>query len=78
MSGARIGKILVLIVISVVFGFIVTHAGMYLMNTNAQEYGTYFGTEGDGLAYYPLTILFAGLGLAIWLDKWLGTEILPH
>ena len=51
---------------------------MWLMNTNAEEYGLYFGTEGDGLAYYPLTIIFAGLGIAIWLDKWLKTEILPH
>jgi len=75
---SRIVKILILIAISIVFGFIVTHAGMWLMNTNPEEYGLYFGTEGDGLAYYPLTIIFAGLGLAIWLDKWLGTEILPH
>ena len=71
-------KILLLIVISVIFGFIVTHVGMFLMNTNPEEYGLYFGTEGDGLAYYPLTILFGALGIAIWLDKWMGTEILPH
>lgn len=74
----RTVKIILLIIISIIFGFIVTHAGMYLMNTNADEYGTYFGTHGDGLAYYPLTIIFSGLGLSIWLDKWLGTEILPH
>ncbi|MFT7584439.1 MAG: hypothetical protein ACI9EW_000856 [Cellvibrionaceae bacterium] len=74
----RAVKIIAIIVISIAFGFLVTHVGMALMNTNAQEYGTYFGTHGDGLAYYPLTILFAGLGLSIWLDKWFGTEILPH
>lgn len=74
----RAVRIILLIVISIIFGFIVTHAGMWLMNTNAEEYGLYFGTEGDGLAYYPLTIIFAGLGIAIWLDKWLKTEILPH
>ncbi|MFK7801270.1 MAG: hypothetical protein AB8G95_06545 [Anaerolineae bacterium] len=75
---SRIVKIIILIAISIAFGFLVTHVGMFLMNTNAEEYGLYFGTEGDGLAYYPLTIIFAGLGLSIWLDKWLGTEILPH
>lgn len=74
----RLMRIILIIIISTIFGFIVTHVGMWLMETNANEYGTYFGTEGDGIAYYPLTIIFAGLGLAIWLDKWLGTEILPH
>ena len=74
----RVVRIILLIILSTIFGFIVTHVGMWLMNTNAEEYGLYFGTEGDGLAYYPLTIIFAGLGIAIWLDKWLNTEILPH
>ncbi len=74
----RTVRILLLIVIAIIFGFVVTHVGMWLMNTNAEEYGLYFGTEGDGLAYYPLTIIFGALGIAIWLDKWLGTEILPH
>ena len=74
----RVVRIILLIILSTIFGFIITHAGMWLMNTNAEEYGLYFGTEGDGLAYYPLTIIFAGLGIAIWLDKWLKTEILPH
>jgi len=69
---------ILLVAISIVFGFIVTHLGMMWMETNPTEYGLYFGTEGDGLAYYPLTIIFAALGLAIWLDKWLGCEILPH
>ena len=69
---------LALVAISVVFGFVVTHLGMYFMNTNPVEYGLYFGTHGDGLAYYPLTIIFAALGLAIWLDKWLDCQILPH
>ena len=71
-------RILVLVILSLIFGLAVTHAGMWLMGTNVEEYGTYFGTTGDGLAYYPLTIIFAALGIAIWLDKWLGTEILPH
>ncbi|MEM9775438.1 MAG: hypothetical protein AAF902_12730 [Chloroflexota bacterium] len=74
----RTVRIIALIAISTAFGFLVTHVGMWLMGTNADEYGLYFGTTGDGLAYYPLTIIFGGLTIAIWLDKWLGTEILPH
>ncbi len=77
MSSMTIKRI-ILTIISLIFGFIVTHAAMWAMGTNAVEYGLYFGTEGDGLAYYPLTIVFAALTLAIWLDKWMNTEILPH
>jgi hypothetical protein len=47
------------------------------MGTNVDEYGTYFGTEGDGLAYFPLTILALAMFAAIWLDKFMKTEILP-
>ncbi|MEM7798576.1 MAG: hypothetical protein AAF633_05240 [Chloroflexota bacterium] len=73
-----LAKRIALVVISLIFGLIVTHASMAWMGTNVVEYGTYFGTEGDGIAYYPLTILFAALGLAIWLDKWMDTKILPN
>lgn len=70
-------KRLALTVICIVFGLAVTHASMWLMGTNAVEYGLYFGTEGDGLAYYPLTVIFAALGAMPYLDKFMGTEILP-
>ena len=69
---------IILVAISIAFGFAVTHFGMWAMDTNMVEYGTYFGTTGDGLAYYPLTIIFAALGIGIWLDKWLDCQILPH
>lgn len=65
------------LVVSVILGFAFTHLGMFLMNTNYVEYGTYFGTDGDGLAYYPLTVISFALFFAIWLDKFFGAEILP-
>lgn len=66
-----------LVVIAFIFGFAATHLALWLMNTTPQEFGLWFGTEGDGIAYYPLTIIFFALGIAIWLDKWLDTQILP-
>lgn len=69
---------LILIAISLAFGLVVTLIAIELMGTNIDEYGTYFGTEGDGLAYFPLTILALALFAAIWLDKFMKTGILPE
>lgn len=69
---------LILIAISLVFGTIVTVITVQLLGTNIDEYGTYFGTEGDGLAYFPLTIMAFALFAGIWLDKFMKTEILRH
>jgi hypothetical protein len=73
---------LLVVGISLALGLALTHASFLLAYwaygqwITPEEYGLYFGTEGDGIAYYPLTILFFGLGCAIWLDKFLNTEIL--
>ncbi|MBK8431784.1 MAG: hypothetical protein IPL28_11080 [Chloroflexi bacterium] len=67
----------ILAVISLGLGAIVTEISLILMNTNRAEYGLYFGTDGDGLPYYPLTIIFFALFFALWLDKFLKTELLP-
>lgn len=67
----------ILAVISLGLGVIVTEISLILMNTDRVEYGLYFGTDGDGLPYYPLTIIFFALFFALWLDKFLKTEILP-
>lgn len=68
---------LILAGISLAFGLVLTLISIELMGTNIDEYGTYFGTEGDGIAYFPLTILAFALFAAIWLDKFMKTEILP-
>lgn len=70
-------KRLVLVVISLVLGFLVTTLALYLMNTTPDEFGTYFGTEGDGLPYYPLTIVSFAVFFGLILDKFLGTDLLP-
>ena len=67
----------ILAVISLGLGAIVTEIALILMNTDRVEYGLYFGTDGDGLPYYPLTIIFFALFFALWLDKFLKTELLP-
>ncbi len=68
-----------LVVISLVIGIIITEAGVFFMGTTREEYGFVFtDLTAAGLAYYPLTVLFAALGVAIWLDKFMDTKILPH
>ena len=72
-------KRIALIIISLVAGVIITELGILAMGTTREEYGfTFTALTAAGLAYYPLTILFAGLGVAIWLDKFMDTKILPH
>ena len=65
------------VVISIVLGFFFTHLSLWLMNTNPDEYGLYFGTEGDGLAYYPLTIISFAFFFGLWIDKFIGSDFLP-
>ena len=72
-------KRIILIVLSLIAGVLITELGIVIMDTNREEYGLIFtDLTAAGLAYYPLTILFAALGVAIWLDKFMDTRILPH
>jgi hypothetical protein len=68
---------IILAVTSLSLGVIFTEISLVLMNTDRVEYGLYFGTDGDGLPYYPLTIIFFALFFALWLDKFLKTDLLP-
>jgi hypothetical protein len=61
-------KRLILAVISLVFGFAVTYATITAVGTNLEEYG--------GM-YTFFTALALACALGIWLDKLMGTEILP-
>ena len=63
-------RILVLL-ISFAIGFGITVAVIYapfIADTTLEEYGFY---------YTFFTALSFGLAVAIWLDKFLGTEMLP-
>ena len=68
---------IILAIASLSLGVIFTELSLVLMNTDRVEYGLYFGTDGDGLPYYPLTIIFFAFFFALWLDKFLKTELLP-
>lgn len=63
-------KRILVIVISLVVGALIS-AGIivFLIGTTIAEYG--------GL-YFFLTAFFMGAALAIWLDKFMGTEMLPE
>jgi hypothetical protein len=61
-------KRLLLIAISIGFGVITTWVITWAIGTNPQEYG---------FLYYTFTALSLACALAIWLDKFMGTQILP-
>lgn len=68
---------IIVIAIALVLGVIITELALIAMNTTRVEYGMYFGTDGDGLAYYPLTVISFSLFFALILDKFVGSEMLP-
>ena len=63
-------KRLVLTLISIAVGVVVTQGiVVFVLDTIASHYGT---------MYYALTVMFVAIALGIWLDKFMGTEILPE
>lgn len=63
-----LAKRLILALISIVAGAAVTFAIVYLIGTTPQEYGS---------TYFFFTALSLACAVGIWLDKFMGTEILP-
>lgn len=61
-------KRLILIVVSLAFGVIVTIGITLFVESTPAEYGIY---------YFTFTSLALAIALGIWLDKFLGTELLP-
>ena len=55
-------------VISLLIGFGLTVLIVELIGTTLEEYGVY---------YTFFTALSLGCAIAIWLDKFMGTELLP-
>ena len=55
-------------VVSLIIGVILTEGMVRAVGTNAAEYGFY---------YYFFTALCLGIAVAIWVDKFAGTEMLP-
>ena len=62
-------KRLILVAISLAFGLIATFAITILIGTTPAEYG--FG-------YFSLTAVALAFALGFWLDKFMGTKLLPE
>jgi uncharacterized membrane-anchored protein len=56
-------------IVSLVIGFVLTAIIVKLIGTTLEEYGGY---------YISFTSLGLGSAVAIWLDKFLGTNMLPE
>lgn len=56
-------------VVSLAVGFVLTVIIVKLIGTTLEEYGIY---------YTSFTSLALGIAIAIWLDKFLDTKILPE
>ena len=61
-------KRLILAIISILFGVIVTTGITLLIGTTPAEYG---------LIYFSLTSLALAVALGVWLDRFMGTKLLP-
>lgn len=61
-------KRLLLAIISIAFGVIVTTGITILVGTTPAEYG---------LIYFTFTSLALAVALAVWLDRFMGTQLLP-
>ena len=61
-------KRLILAIISIAFGFGVTYVIVTLIGTNLEEFGIW---------YTSFTSLALACALGVWLDKFMGTNLLP-
>ncbi|MFL7840039.1 MAG: hypothetical protein ACK2U0_08075 [Candidatus Promineifilaceae bacterium] len=62
-------KRILLVVISLVFGVGATFGIVLAIGTTPQIYGP---------IYFTFTVLALAVALGIWLDKFMGTKILPE
>jgi hypothetical protein len=72
-----LGRRILLVVISLVIGYAATFLITVLLNTTVAEFWT--GPEHPvAIPYFILVGFFIAVGVAIWLDKFMKTEILPE
>jgi hypothetical protein len=70
-------KRVALVVVSLVIGYAATFLITLLLGTSVAEF--WMGSEQPvPLPYFLLVGFFIALAVAIWLDKFLGTKILPE
>ena len=69
-------KRILLVAISLVIGAAATYLTVLLIGTTVSEF--WAGPEEPiNIPYFILTSIFIALAAAIWLDKFMQTEILP-
>jgi hypothetical protein len=69
-------KRILLIVISLIIGYVTTYLITILLGTSVEEF--WMGSEQPiRFPYFILVGFFIALAVSIWLDKFMGTEILP-
>ena len=73
-----LGKRILLVVISLIIGYAATYLiTVLLLDTTVAEF--WVGPEQPvAIPYFILVGLFIALGVGIWLDKFMKTEILPE
>ncbi len=69
-------KRILLVVISLFIGYVATYLITLLLGTSVEEF--WMGTESPiPFPYFILVGFFIAIAAGIWLDKFMGTEILP-
>ena len=69
-------KRIALVFISLIIGYAITYLIVVLLQTSVEEF--WMGPEEPvSIPYFLLVGFFIALAAAIWLDKLMGTEILP-
>ncbi len=69
-------KRIALVIISLVIGYAITYLIVILLGTSVEEF--WMGPEEPvSIPYFLLVGIFIALAAAIWLDKFMRTEILP-
>ena len=69
-------KRILLVVISLLIGYVATYLITLLLGTSVEEF--WMGSEQPlPLPYFLLVGFFIAIAVAIWLDKFMGTKVLP-
>ncbi len=70
-------KRIALLIISLIIGYAITYLIVVLLGTSVEEF--WMGPEEPvSIPYFLLVGFFIALAASIWLDKFMGTEILPR
>ena len=69
-------KRIALVFISLIIGYAITYLIVVLLQTSVEEFWMR-PQEPVSIPYFLLVGFFIALAASIWLDKFMGTEVLP-